>query len=104
MNKGSTAMIEPTANRPKPLDSIFTTFRNQHPRCSFPLTCNKQSMRQHKMPMNKRCPMCVGRGTNARGSLCSQCNGSGEIPMPALIQPEAVAPGSPSLVERPARR
>ncbi len=32
------------------------------------------------MPTNERCPVCMGRGTNTRGSLCRECNGIGEIP------------------------
>src|SRR5690242_3571157 len=33
----------------------------------------------HRSPTSQRCPVCMGRGTNTRGSLCPMCNGIGEI-------------------------
>jgi hypothetical protein len=45
--------------------------------------------------------MCIGRGTNTRGSLCTMCNGIGEIPV--RTQPEAVEPKRHNGRERPVR-
>ncbi len=56
----------------------------------------------HGLSTQERCPICLGRGTNTRGSLCPMCNGMGEIPKPARLQ--AVADPEGDIVrERKAR-
>lgn len=50
---------------------------------------NKGVLRLHLLPTLQRCPMCLGRGTNSRGSLCSVCHGNGEISVDAKA-PERV--------------
>ncbi len=55
------------------------------------------------IPTLQPCPMCHGRCTNTRGSLCPMCNGVGEIPNPAHVRAE-VDRKSEVVRERPARR
>jgi len=59
----------------------------------------------YRMPTHQRCPLCMGRGTNTRGSLCTMCNGMGEIPIPTRIQPAETLPSkAQSGRERPVRK
>lgn len=37
----------------------------------------------------ERCPTCLGRGTNSRGSLCPMCNGMGEVAKPAYLRADS---------------
>ena len=64
--------------------------------------CNNRVMTFYQMPTHQRCPQCMGRGTNSRGSLCSLCNGIGEVPIPARMpDAQVVPPKRQSGSERP---
>jgi len=43
----------------------------------------------HGISTQERCPICLGRGTNSRGSLCPLCHGVGEIAKPAYMRADS---------------
>ncbi len=70
----------------------------------LPFNVQQYSMFLHQLPTHQRCPVCVGRGTNTRGSLCSRCNGTGEIAIVQTVKLEADTPKVYSARERLMRR
>lgn len=60
-------------------------------------------MSLHRMPTHQRCPKCVGRGTDTRGSLCVMCHGIGEIATLPRVQ-EGIGAKSDASREPPTRK
>ena len=91
---------------PAPLVDVFWQFSAAKPfvrRSTSNAGMEEWSVPVRLRPTQQRCPTCLGRCTNTRGSLCPICNGLGEIPTPPQIQAEVARKGS-GIRERPARR